>query len=82
MRPSRPYWFPAKTHGWGWGAPVTWQGWLTLAAYLSGLIAAGVVFAPGSRPVEFFACVAGLSVALLLICLKTGEPPRWRMGRG
>jgi hypothetical protein len=26
------YWFPAKRYGWGWGLPVTWQGWAVLAA--------------------------------------------------
>jgi hypothetical protein len=24
------YWFPAKTYGWGWGLPSTWEGWLVL----------------------------------------------------
>lgn len=23
-------WFPAKRYGWGWGLPVTWQGWVVL----------------------------------------------------
>jgi hypothetical protein len=26
------YWFPAKRYGWGWGIPVTWQGWVVFAA--------------------------------------------------
>ncbi len=30
----QPYWFPAKTYGWGWGLPVTWQGWVVTAATL------------------------------------------------
>ena len=25
---SPPYWFPAKSYGFGWGLPITWQGWL------------------------------------------------------
>lgn len=28
------FWFPAKRHGWGWGPPVAWQGWVVLIAYL------------------------------------------------
>jgi hypothetical protein len=27
------YWFPAKTYGWGWGLPSTWEGWLVLVGY-------------------------------------------------
>lgn len=34
------YWFPAKTYGWGWGMPITWQGWLVFLAAL-GLFACG-----------------------------------------
>ena len=29
------YWFPAKTYGWGWGLPITWQGWLVFLAALA-----------------------------------------------
>ena len=28
-------WFPAKTFGWGWGVPKTWQGWVALVGCLS-----------------------------------------------
>ena len=31
---SRRYWFPRKKRGFGWGLPVTWQGWLVLGTYL------------------------------------------------
>ena len=27
------YWFPAKTYGWGWGIPATWQGWTVSLAF-------------------------------------------------
>ena len=29
------YWFPAKTYGWGWGLPRTWEGWVVLGVYLA-----------------------------------------------
>jgi hypothetical protein len=28
------YWFLAKQHGWGWGLPVTWQGWAAMAVFV------------------------------------------------
>ncbi len=29
--PDQPrYWFPAETYGWGWGLPITWEGWVVL----------------------------------------------------
>jgi hypothetical protein len=78
MNAKRPkYWFPAKRYGWGWGLPVTWQGWVALILW-------GATFLLGSRylPAEnFYAQIAFcLAMAGLLgsICLKTGEPPRWR----
>jgi hypothetical protein len=38
------YWFPAKRYGWGWGLPVTWQGWLV--AFIALTVAGGFVFPP------------------------------------
>ena len=40
------YWFAAKTYGWGWGLPLTWEGWLVLLVYLVLLPVAVVVFPP------------------------------------
>lgn len=81
MKFQRAYWFPAKTYGWGWGLPVTWQGWLVLLTYTLSMIIAGVVFPPATQNMAFITCVAGLSLVLVVICWLTGEPPRWRWGR-
>ena len=79
--PQEPeYWFPAKRYGWGWGPPVTWQGWVVLAAFLI-LVVVGIVIAPPHRsPVTFVGYVVILSIALSGICWWKGEPPRWRWG--
>lgn len=74
------YWFPAKTYGWGWGLPVTWQGWVVLVVYAAVLIAAGFLFNPGREPGKFAACVAIASAVLIGICWLKGEPPEWRWG--
>jgi hypothetical protein len=76
-----PYWFPAKTYGWGWGPPATWQGWMVLAVYTVLMIAAGFLFPPATDHNAFFACAAILSALLVLVCWLTGEPPRLRWGR-
>ncbi len=74
------YWFPAKTYGWGWGLPSTWEGWLVLLAYLILLPVAVVLFPPDRNMPGFLASVLGLSSVLIAICWWKGEPPRWRWG--
>jgi hypothetical protein len=79
-RSEEKYWFPAKRFGWGWGFPTCWQGWLVFAAYFASF-ALGIIFLQGNaRPAEFIAFVSVISVALLFVCWKKGEPPRWRWG--
>lgn len=74
------YWFPAKRYGWGWGLPITWQGWLVLAAFILLLVAGAYLFPPKKTPVGYLAYVAVLSAALVGVCWLKGEPPRWRWG--
>jgi hypothetical protein len=74
------YWFPAKSYGWGWGVPSTWQGWVVLGAFAALLFGTSVLFPPHSAPLAFGACVFVLCAALVGICHAKGEPPRWRSG--
>jgi hypothetical protein len=79
---TRPrYWFPAKTFGWGWGLPVTWQGWLVLLSYLALVLASISFIRPALHPLVFAACIAALTAVLTIICWCTGEPPQWRWGK-
>ena len=71
------YWFPAKRYGWGWGVPRTWQGWLVILAFCAVVLVAAVTFQDRRWTL---AVVILATVALLLICLKKGEPTRWRWG--
>lgn len=73
------YWFGAKQFGWGWGLPLTWEGWVTLVAYIAGIIALGVL-AAGNQQLLFGGIIV-LTLLLLGICALKGEPPRWRWGR-
>jgi hypothetical protein len=80
MPEHREYWFPAKRYGWGWGPPVTWQGWAVFAAFLVLVLAGVVAFPPHHSPARFIAYVVILSIALTGVCWWKGEPPRWRWG--
>ena len=74
------YWFPAKRYGWGWGPPVTWQGWLVLAIFAGLLLAGGVLLLPARGHVAFVAYSTLLCVLLVAVCWLKGERPRWRWG--
>jgi len=76
-----PYWFPAKRYGWGWGFPITWQGWVVFAVYFLALPLGCLFFPPHQRGVEFFAYTQGISLALVFVCWLKGEPTRWRWGK-
>lgn len=72
------YWFPAKRHGWGWGPPSSWQGWIVLFAYLS-LVLAGIPLIQVSLGSVVFAIyVLALTALLIGVCWLKGEPARWR----
>ena len=70
------YWFPRKPpeRGWGWGLPITWQGWLVFGGYFVLLIAASVWLLP-DRALSYLGLVLALSALLVFICAKKGEPP-------
>lgn len=80
MGNANKYWFPAKRYGWGWGAPLTWQGWLAMLLYFATITALAIVFLPEERPVPFFLGFGLATIILLAVCWMKGEPPRWRWG--
>ena len=77
---KRRYWFAAKRYGWGWGPPLTWEGWVFLLTWL----AAFLTFVPFLRslqhPVLHVLFVLAMIAALLGVCYWKGEPSRWRSG--
>jgi hypothetical protein len=77
---SRRFWFPAKTYGWGWGLPDTWQGRAVLVVFVVALVVGAVLIDPRHRPVHFVAYTIVMNVGLGIVCWITGEPPRWRWG--
>ena len=81
------YWFKRKLYGWGW-APARWQGWAVMAVFIVIVISAGIQMAAtaeGGEPTQeqffwFFARILIAVIALIAICYKTGEKPRWMWG--
>ena len=73
-------WFPAKKYGWGWGAPVCWQGWVVMAVYVLLLALDGIFVGPDRHPVLFMALFLPLTILLGFICWLKGEKPGWRWG--
>ena len=81
--PEKPnkYWFPAKRYGWGWGFPQTWEGWVVLAVYGVVLVGTAHFFSPVHDALIFSAVVVVATLVFLLVCLRKGEPPKWRWGK-
>lgn len=80
MVDGKRYWFRAKRYGWGWGLPLTWEGWVVLVVFLL-LVSLGSVFvSPVRHPGLHIGYVAGLGVVLLIVCYAKGEPTKWRWG--
>jgi len=76
--PRKP-WFRAKKYGWGWGAPLTWQGWLVLGIYCALVVAGSLQFA-STHDKSLIIYFWLLTLLLTAICWLTGERPRWRWG--
>lgn len=81
MTEPKRYWFPAKKYGWGWGLPLTWQGWAVLIAFMLLLLGGTILISPAVSPVKHLLYVTVLSAVLVGICYVKGEPPKWRWGR-
>jgi hypothetical protein len=73
------YWFPAKRYGWGWGPPVTWQGWVVMGVWVAVLVAGAIVLA-GRHWVGYGVFLAMMVAGLIAVCWMKGERPRWRWG--
>lgn len=77
-------WFGAKRYGWGW-TPITWQGWAATIGYIVIVVGCTATLDEQSPPREviFMGVLPTVlaTIALIRICYKKGEPPRWRWGK-
>jgi hypothetical protein len=76
MEREKRYWFPAKRYGWGWGFPITWQGWIVLAIYGISLLCGTHLLHPHRNSGLFIFYVAMCSALFIFVCWMKGEPPR------
>jgi len=74
------YWFPAKRYGWGWGLPMTWQGWIVFLGFLGLVATAAFLIPPRTNLAGYVIYVCVLSLLFAGICWWKGEPARWRWG--
>lgn len=76
-------WFKRKLYGWWW-TPVTWQGWLVIIMYIVLVVTFALTIDEDSPAREvvftFLLPIALLTAALIRICYKKGETPRWQWG--
>ncbi len=77
---EKQYWFPAKRYGWGWGFPITWQGWVVFVGYIGALLAGACFVLPPYGAPMFATYAAVLTSVLIAICWVKGERPHWRWG--
>ncbi len=81
---TKKLWFKRKTYGWGW-VPVSWEGWLVILAYTVLIIDIfkDVDKFADSAPAGFWAITPRffvLTLALIFICYRKGEKPKWTWG--
>lgn len=73
------FWFPVKSHGIGWGLPVTWQGWMVLASYLTLVISNSLYFNPEHNFTAWLIGFLSITLTFLFIVWVKGERPlKWR----
>jgi hypothetical protein len=82
MNDKPAFWFPVKRYGWGWGLPVSWQGWVAFASYLALMYAGIEYFRPQRNIGGLLVYLALVTAALIAIVVAKGErPARWRWGK-
>ena len=74
------YWFRAKRYGWGWGLPLTWEGWAVYAVWFGVFLSVFSSLRGPQHRTEHILFVAAMIAALLIICYWKGEPASWRWG--
>lgn len=76
-----PEWFAAKSHGYGAGLPVAWQGWVLTLVFVGIITGAGLIFAERS-PWVFGSIIFTATAIFLLIAARTTRGGwRWRWGK-
>jgi len=70
-------WFRRKLYGWGW-TPVTWEGWLVI--FVWAILFTSLVWKMDHEGLKNTLFVFISIGALLYVCYKKGEKPKWQWG--
>jgi len=76
---ARVFWFKAKLYGYGW-YPATWHGWVIMLVWALLFASAFRRWDVETQLPQLFLDTAGSLIVLIVICVLTGEPARWRWG--
>jgi hypothetical protein len=86
---DKTYWFKPKKYGWGWGSPLTWQGWVSFGLFVAiwllalmqlTIIPESVDELPTKQIVIAVAIIVLDVLALVYVSFEHGEKPKWRWG--
>jgi hypothetical protein len=78
MKDRAKAWFAPKTHGFGAGLPVSWEGWAALALFFAAIFATHRLLHGPARVV----CTVVLVAAIVgVAAARTEGGWRWRWGR-
>jgi hypothetical protein len=85
MPKTKKIWFKAKTYGWGWGAPASWEGWVVFLIFIAFNVKVFWLIDSashsGSDTLMNFILPFVLSIVILfIICYLKGEKLGWRWG--
>jgi hypothetical protein len=73
MQRPKAYWFPLKRHGWGWGPPTTWQGWVAIAVYVVAAVIGIPTIHARQGNAMFIGYLGLLTLAFAAVCWIKGE---------
>lgn len=84
MAAKKNYWFKTKKYGWGWGLPLTWQGWASFGIFIAIWLLALFAYLPsGGQGItnenlwSFIGVMVIDVLALVYVSFAYGEPPTW-----
>lgn len=85
LLPGRKPWFRAKSHGYGAGLPIAWQGWALMLSYIAAVLGIGLLLESASvgGVVGLVALIVLLTAIFILVAKARTEGEwrwRWRWG--
>lgn len=80
---DRKPWFRQKSHGYGAGLPIAWQGWVLMLSYVAAVLGLALLArdASGARVAGVIALIVLVSaIFVLIVKARTEGGWKWRWG--